>query len=369
MQHYLFLLLFILILSACQSTVESEVMDEQMTMAFPDTDWTMTSPESQGIDSLQLQIALDTLRSYCHENGIDETIILRNGRIIFAGDSIDRVHNLWSCSKSFTSTVLAKLIEEGKCNLKDKAAQYEPLLAEQYPSATLRHFTTMTSGYSAVGDDRWDGWVSEDWSWTPYEPAEPHFPSGEGYCYWDENMMMLGRVLTQVAKEDLHSYLKREVTDKIGLGEWTWSAEGEIDSLVIRNGCTNIEMSARQLARIGHLFLNRGKWKDEQIVPAEWVDEALSNQVPLDLTHIKMDDRKIEGRGRYGYNWWVKGVADDMPNTPDGTAYMSGFNNNLCFVVPAWKMVVIRMGTDGNPEEGKRLVYDRFFGELAKAIR
>lgn len=151
------------------------------------------------------------------------------------------------------------------------------------------------------------------------------------------------------------------------LGSGEWGAEESLGNIPIRNGCTNIMKSATQLARLGYLFLNSGKWKGEQLISESWINEALKNQVPLDIS-IEMDDRKIDGRGCYGFNWWVKGISGDMTDTPAETKFTSLLRYNVYFIITKWNMIVVRMGTDGNPEEGKRFVYNEFFKALGKAI-
>ena len=335
----------------------------------PGPTWSHASPAATGLDPAKFQQALTVLQDYSGDDGLDETFIVRHGQVIFAGPQIGRRHNIYSCTKSLTSTVLGLLIADGQCTMDSRAVVWEPLLAEHYPDVTLRHFATMTSGYSAAGDSRWNE-TSEDWGWTPYAPIEPYFAPGKAYAYWDEAMMMFGRVLTKIAGEDLHTYLDRKVFSRIGIGEWDWWHDTELtDGTPLRNGCTGIEINAEQLARIGLLFLNDGTWNGEQILPRGWVDQATSVQVPPDLPIGPTDRNNVLGNGRYGFNWWVRGDAEDMPDTPAGTYYMSGLHNNMCFVIPAWDMVIVRRGEDGNPPEGKRFVYNAFFRELAKAIR
>ena len=335
----------------------------QARSAQPHATWPYASPAAVGLDPTQFAAALDVLRDYSGADGLDETFIVRHGQVIYAGPEIDNRHNIYSCTKSLTSTVLGLLIADGKCT-----PDWEPLLAEPYPDVTLRHFTTMTSGYSAAGNSRWNE-DSEDWSQTPFTPIEPYFEAGTAYAYWDEAMMMFGRVLTQIAGEDLHTYLDRKVFSRIGIGEWEWWHDAELaDGTPLRNGCTGIGIDAEQLARIGLLFLNDGAWNGEQILPRSWVEQATSVQVPADLPIGETDRAQVEGNGRYGFNWWVRGNVDDMPDTPAGTYYMSGLHNNMCFVIPEWEMVIVRRGEDGNPPEGKRSVYNAFFKALSKAL-
>ena len=124
-------------------------------------------------------------------------------------------------------------------------------------------------------------------------------------------------------------------------------------------------ISEVMLIKDGYLILQKGKWENKQLIPANWIAEATRNQVPVSIEIADTDRKRTDGRGNYGYNWWTKGIFADgnavMPDTPDGTAYMSGLNNNLCFIIPGWNMVFVRMGVDGNLPEGKPYVYNEFF--------
>ena len=339
-------------------------------MTFPDERWPTASPEDQGFDAQKLEDAVRYLADHCFEDQTEELMIICNGYLIYQGDSTDKVHNIWSCSKSFTSTALGLMIADGLCQLDDKAATYEPALAAQYPDVTLRHFATMTSGYNAEGGSRWNE-ASEDWSWTPYQPSDPLFAPGAAYAYWDEAMMMNGRTLTRILRGDLYAYLDKHLAQPIGLGEWSWGVEDSLSSIPIRNGCTNVHLSARQLARVGHLYLNKGNWNGRQVISEEWATQALRPQVPADLPVADTDRRATDGSGSYGYNWWVNGMTRTgrfMPDAPPGTAYMSGLNHNVCFVIPEWNMVYVRMGVDGNPPEGKHIVHNAFIKRLKIAM-
>lgn len=331
---------------------------------FPGETWREVSPNKVGIDSLKLKNALEFLQGHCGENGISEVVIVKDGYIVFKGDNVDRSHNIWSCTKSFTGMAFGLLQQDGKCNLDDLASQYAPFLKELYPNVTLRHFATMTSGYNAVGNSRWDG-RSEDWSWTPFVPDSPLFAPGTAYCYWDEAMMTFGYALTTIAGRDLKELLGERIFKQIGAGDWKWGDEPSDLDITVRNGCTGIEINAMQLARIGYLILNKGNWNGTQLIDSNWITESTRNQVPVDIEIAETDRKNIDGRGNYGYNWWTNGIGADgnlvLPDMPIGTHYMSGHNNNVCFVVPEWNLVFVRMGTDGNPHEGKPNVYNNFF--------
>ena len=336
-------------------------------MVFPDEEWTKGTPESQGIDSRKLQAALHYIAGHCKQEKLSELMIIRNGVCIHEGSRTKQNHNIWSCSKSFTSTALGLLIADGKCSLETHAAEILPELQQYYPEATLRHFTTMTSGFSAKGRSRWND-ENEDWSWTPYDPAPPYFAPGTAYAYWDEAQMTLGRLLTKIGQRELRDYLDERVFQPIGMGKVEWLHEGEIDGIPINNGCTNVKINARQMARFGHLFLNRGNWNGKQLVPADWVDQATRTQVDVKIPVGDTDRSNVRGPGAYGFNWWTNGGENRMPDAPSKTYYASGLNHNLLFVVPEWNMVVVRMGVDGNPPMGKPQAWNGFFERLGDAF-
>ncbi|MEM9920968.1 MAG: serine hydrolase [Bacteroidota bacterium] len=383
---FYWLLFYTLIFAACQpdstngaSTKGSDSASAQSNRiwntleVFPGKSWEVHDPQSEGIDPIVLQEALDTLRQYCGEDGLDEVVVIRNGYLIHQGDSVNKAHEIYSCSKSFTGMAMGLLIQDRFCRLDDTAYHFSALLKQRYSGATLRHFATMTSGYNGLGKSRWEGSNSEDWSFTPYAPDVPLFAPGTAYCYWDEAQMMLGRILTRIAREDLHKMLSYRVFDVIQLGEWSWQEEGSFGTVPIRNGCTGVNMNALQLARVGWLYLNRGRWGSRQLIAPDWVEQSTQNQVAAQLLLANTDRKNIDGRGSYGFNWWVNGQptngAAAMPDTPAQTFYMSGFDNNMCFVVPEWNMVVIRMGLDGNPKQAKHLVYNKFFKTLKKGVK
>lgn len=103
--------------------------------------------------------------------------------------------------------------------------------------------------------------------------------------------MTFGKVLTKILQEPMRDYLKRELTDKIGMGDWQWYLEQTIEDIPINNGCTNVTLNARQLARLGLLYLNRGNWNGQQLLSKKWCEMATTNQVPA-TTPIHAGDRK-----------------------------------------------------------------------------
>ncbi|UCD51373.1 MAG: serine hydrolase [Phycisphaerales bacterium] len=315
-------------------------------MAFPGAAWDEATPESQGIDSAKLQTAVDYLREHVGSNGAKRLLIIRNGRLIWKGPEFDRPQRVWSVTKAFTSTAHGLLIEDGKCTLETLAKDYNPDLAEYYPLVTLRYLATMTSGYDGVGGSYdFDEQRRGDEN-ALAAPLPPFFPPGTKYQYWDEATQQYGYVLTQIAGEPLYDLLKRRILDPIGISSTQWQndATGKVP-----NWTGGLVISAADLARFGHLFLNRGNWKGRQLIEAAWVREATRVQVPPSIPNALPSSTR-KGSGCYGYHWWPNGVTPQgqrrWPDAPVSTYARSGYNNNDLFVVPAWNMVIVRLGLD-----------------------
>jgi len=345
------------------------------TSVFPDHEWEIATPESQRVDSAKLRAAVALLERTVGKDGARELAIVRGGRLIWHGDDIDKVHGVWSFTKVFTSTALGLLIDDGTCSLDTKAADVQPAMRAAYPDVTLRHFVTMTSGYRAVGDEP-QGTYLHGPSVTPFTPnPEPLFaPPGSHYAYWDSAMNQFANVLTRLAREPLRDLVKRRLADPIGMNPtgWSWGDWKEVDGLVVNGGSGNksgaLKISPREAARFGLLFLNRGRWGDRQLLSTRWVEEATRVQVPATVPHGFPPQAK-EGPGEYGYNWWVNGVKPDgtrkWPAAPPRTYAAMGHNNNVCFVLPEWDMVIARLGLDGSA--GDR-VWNDFLAAIGSAL-
>jgi CubicO group peptidase (beta-lactamase class C family) len=344
---------------------------------FPKDEWQTAAPESQNIDSAKLDEAIAYLKENSGKDGVHELVIIRNGYLIWQGDNIDKVHGVWSMTKSFTSTCLGLLIDEGKCQLDTLAKDVLPEMNEYFPTVALRHFATMTSGYRAQGDEPRGGYLHGP-SKTPFIPGEPLFAPGSHYAYWDSAMNQFANVLTHIANEELEELFKRRMADPIGMNpkQWKWGDFGEVNGLIVNGGSGNnsnhIQISAREAARFGWLFLNKGKWEDKQLISEWWVRLAPVSQVPATMPNGHTESN-IEGSGMYGLNWWTNGIKANgsrkWKDVPASTYSASGYNNNDLFVIPEWNMVIVRLGLDQQEKAIGDSVYNNFLQKVFLAIQ
>jgi hypothetical protein len=115
-------------------------------------------------------------------------------------------------------------------------------------------------------------------------------------------------------------------------------------------------------------MLRQGRFNGRQLLGGDWIEQATRVQVPATLPWAQPAS-EIDGRGVYGFNWWVNGIKADgqrkFPGAPAGLFWASGHNNNKCFVIPEWDMVIVRLGLDGRAKDE---VWDAFLSAMSAAV-
>ena len=346
-------------------------------IVFPTDKWVEVKPGEVSINSQTLNRAVEFLELNSGRDGSHELMIIRGGQLVYKGDSIDKVHGVWSCTKSFTSTVSGLIIDDDKAQLNTIARDIIPQMAETFPDLTLLHFATMTSGYVSAGDTLKEGYTHGS-SREPFIPGKSAlFAPGTKYAYWDAAMNQFANILTHIAKEPLDDVFRRRIADPIGMNEnaWHWGDFGEVDGLKVVGGAGNfhkgIFISANEFARFGLLFLNEGNWDGNQLISREWVRQSTKVQVPQTMEWgSELSD--IHGMGVYGYNWWVNGIQPNgerlWPDAPANTYAALGYNNNVMFVIPDWDMVVVRLGLDARDIVISDSTWNEFLGIVGSSI-
>lgn len=342
---------------------------------WPGPHWARAAPQDEGLDPAGLAEAAAYLEFAAPDDGASELVIIRHGRVVWTGPRADARHPVWSCTKTFTSTVLGLLVDEGKCSLEDLAVRYIPELDDEYPAygaITLRHLATMTSGYEGTVRD-----ITSEREWGDpmgyLLPRPPLAEPGARWQYDDHGVHILGAILTGVAGESLADVFRQHVADPIGMNDWDWGVCGEHAGVTLSNASgvhgTGISTTALDMARFGLLYLRRGRWGDQQLLSGSWVDEATTNQVSRDIEYANWD-----ARGRYGFFWFTNGVMADgarpWPSAPSGGYSSHGACANFCTVVPEWDMVIVRMGTTpiGNVAETDS-IWGTFLGKVGASVK
>lgn len=377
------LISFVLLIFA----VISGSANEENPPVFPGEIWQTAMPDGQGLKPEAFEEAINYLNANSGGAGTAETVVIRNGYLLWKGQNADRVHELYSCTKTFTSTVLGLLEKDGVLKADDNAVDYYPELDDTYPEYAkikLSHLASMTSGYDGAMGGGWNFYQTDRETHHRHvlaytAPGPPMFVAGASFQYHDPAVHLLGYILTKMSGESLETIFKKRVADPIGMEHFSWSNYGSRNGMFFNNPAGTpgdnqggIYTSSLDAARYGLLYLNGGTWDGKQILEPAFVERATSNQVGVTLQTKYMDLT-----GRYGFFWWTNGVKKNRerpwPSAPPKTYAAHGAGRNFIFVIPEWRMVLVRLSPApggqvhiGGIEEG---VWEAFFSRLKKALK
>ncbi len=149
-------------------------------------------------------------------------------------------------------------------------------------------------------------------------------PPDQEYDYISVNTILLGLIVERATNTRLNVYLQEKIWKPLGMeSDASWSVDSYEHKVFKANCCINAV--ARDYVRFGLLYLNRGKWNGEQIVPAKWVDRSLS---------IINDSRDSQGYP-YTYQWRV---------LQNGAFFAKGILGQYIIVIPDRDLVFVRLG-------------------------
>ena len=189
-------------------------------------------------------------------------------------------------------------------------------------------------------------------------PKRGSHPAGSYYVYnnWDFNAA--GVAFEKLTGHSIYQAVQTDLAGPIGMQDYSASDQKKEFSLESSLGEYAMSLSTRDMARLGLLMLDNGRWNGKQIIPASWIRETTSIVTPY--PEIRPDSlRKAEDPARWGYGdlWWVWDEPAP-PNAQDGDydgyfqgAYSAmGTGGNFITVLPAFSLVVVhQVDRDKNP--------------------
>lgn len=290
-----------------------------------------STPSSQGVDPAGLEAFLDAMEA---DPGVElhSLMLLRNGHVVTEGwwapYRPDRVHLLYSLSKSFTSTAAGFAVAEGLLDLDRTVLSYFPELDadvtnERSRSMLVRHVAAMASGHHA---ETIDAAVAAD----PAEPIRgflripPEHEPGTWFAYNQPCTYALAAIVQRQSGQRLTDYLRPRLFDPLGIGPVGWQQQPVGRDL----GFTGLHATTDAIAKLGQLYLQRGWWGDRQLLPSSWVNEATRTQV------ANPREDNPDWRQGYGFQFWLArhGYRGD------------GAYGQFCVVLPEQRVVVAITG-------------------------
>ncbi len=319
---------------------------------FPGETWEKVKrPEEVGWSSSKLEEA----KAYSRTVGSTAVMIVEGGRVVEEWGATARRINLFSVRKSFLSALYGVYVGEGKIDLSSTLGELgiddlPPRLTAEEKRATVRELLQARSGvYHAAAYEapRMKALRPRRFSHTP----------GTFWYYnnWDFNA--LGTIFEQRTRRKIGDALFERIAAPTGMEDFraadVWY-EREASSI---HAAYPFRVSARDAARFGLLYLRGGEWRGRQIVPAAWVAESTKAY------------SVAEGRGGYGYLWWIAADGKHLPGVqiPDGSYSARGSGGQYILVIPAYDLVIVHRFDPATAKPEEEVTPDKF-GPLVKLI-
>lgn len=280
-----------LVAGPCSVIAQSIERDEWPTRA-----WALAEPEAVGLDRSLLLLADQSVPAELPD--LSALIVIKNGRLAFEryynGHEPDEPLNIRSITKSAISALVGIALDQERLTdldqtLGDLIPDRIPENADPLtPTITLRNLLTMTSGWA------WD--ISVDYptliaspNWAELTLSLPvWYQPGTFYAYNTGGSHLLSVILEEATGRPTADFAADELFAPLGIEEREWleSPQGEA------GGGFGLFLTPREMAKLGFLFLNGGRWENRQLVPADYVAAATTYQSAGDST----------GYANYGYS-------------------------------------------------------------------
>lgn len=307
---------------------------------WPTEAWQSSTPEAQGIDSALLA---DALLAWRQENiQIHSLLIVRNGYMVtnatFYPYDGQTIHDVASVTKSVMTTLIGIAADQGKLDLDDKMVSFFPdrtiaNLDARKEAITVRHLVSMTSGLQCVrdgleGDTTLEMLRSPDYVQFALDLPVAYEP-GSQFIYCSPAISLLSPILQQATGMTTLDFARQYLFEPLGIHDVLW----ETDPQGYYRGWGDLSLHPHDMAKLGLLFLQEGRWEDRQIISRRWVQEASTAQ---SVTPGEEDP--------YGYGWWL---------TPDleGVYRADGRNGQYIYILPGWNMLLVTTGGGFDIEE------------------
>jgi CubicO group peptidase (beta-lactamase class C family) len=295
---------------------------------------------------------LTQAKEYTQTYAPTAVMIVQDGKVVASWGELAHKVNIRSARKSLLSALYGIGVAEGRISLGQTIGELgiddrPPSLSESEKQATIRDLLMARSGiYHPAAYEAPD--------MKARRPQRGSHPPGSYWYYnnWDFNT--LGFIYQKLVGSDVFQAFEKRIAKPIGLEDFT-AADGKfVFEPSSDYPAYTFRLTARDLARFGSLYLNRGACSGTQIVPADWVDES--------TRPWSQGERRLD----YGYLWWV--LPTDAWGWPSlAGAYMAlGYGGQALAVVPQLRLVVAQLVDIKEGEE--RIGGPREFAELLRLI-
>jgi CubicO group peptidase (beta-lactamase class C family) len=288
--------------------------------------WTTSTPEAQGVDSSRLERASTALANLPYTSSF---LVIRGGALVFEryyhGSARDQSNNVHSASKSIWGAAIGIAIEQGRIPSVDATiasilpSRYVAEMSPESRTIRVRDLLTMTSG-SQWQEDTTEAQVQQRPDWVAAILGLPRAARpGTLFNYSTGDTHLSSAVLTSATQTTACEFIHQNLLAPLGIVAEHWGR----DPQGYFSGGYNLYMTPRELAKFGLLYLHDGRWNGTQLVPSDWVEESMTNQVDADAPYS------------YGYDFWLRDIAGHH------VAMAWGSGGQMIYIIKDLDLVVV----------------------------
>lgn len=321
------------------------------------------TPESQGVPSEAILKFIDGCEKTFDAGdlgAIHGFVIVRHGKVIAEGswkpfDTLNETHMLYSHSKSFTSSAIGLLADRGKIDLDERIVdifsnEVPAKVSENLAQLRVRDLLTMNVGKK-------DHLLRDGGDWVKEFLSKDFFRKpGTGFKYDSDATYMLAAIVEKKSGMKMMDYLQKNMFDQIGITKaWTTCSPQGIPC-----GGWGMNMTTRELARFGQLYLNRGDWDGKRVLSSDWVSLATTRQTWSGWQNVGV---KALGEGTD----WEQGYGFQFWRCRHGAYRADGAGGQYTVVIPEKDMVVSAHAGLGDFPKELDLIWDNLLPVLKDA--
>lgn len=267
-------------------------------------------------------------------------LVLKDGKLdvekYWREGSVESSSNSFSMAKSIVSSLIGIAMKENKIDnvfqtVGDFFPEFNNQDKEKYFNHKLeiRHLLSMKSGLN--WEEKYDSYSKSSDIKSLVLGLKVTEEPGKNFKYQSANTQLLALILEKVTGKSISEYASEKLWQPLGAkADATWSTDEKGEELAF--SCIN--SNARDFARIGQLYLNKGNWKGNQILPSPFIDIS---------TQANNND------SNYGYHWWVSN------KTSKKAYYMQGLLGQYVVIIPELNVVMVRLGHKNNDKNSLKI--------------
>ena len=305
----------------------------------------------EAINAFKLDIG-----DFAQATQLNSVMVLKDGEIV--AEYYDNCfgpdfrHVCWSASKTFTSTAIGLAVDDGLLSVNTKivdvlgAEELPDTISDTLASLTVYDLLRMASGLRY--DQNASGYYTDKSCTKDILSKGFDYAPGERFRYLTSNSYLLSVIVTKVTGKTVKELLTERIFEPMGIRNFHWDESAEGYTI----GGYGMYTTTENLAKMGQLYLQGGKWNGKQLISSEWIASAMSAQIYQAGERVPTDDKK----GGYGYQMWV--------NTVGGGARFDGAYGQWSIICPEKNAVIVITQHNNRTAHALTAVWERIYSQI-----